>query len=76
MVHINVKAAMLRENKQECFQQLGLIRTKNELGKPATEVAMKELKQLHDKVVFKPMSLNKSSNEKQRKALESLMFAK
>jgi len=33
MVHINVKAAILRENKQECFQQLGSIRAKKKWGK-------------------------------------------
>ena len=59
LVHIDMKAAMhSREDKQKCFQQLGLTRVEKEWGKPTTEAAIKKIKQPHDRAVFEPMSLN------------------
>ena len=45
-------------------------------GKPAEEAGMKELKQLHDRVLWTPIHWNKLTPEERRRAIESLIHTK
>jgi len=43
-------------------------------GERGKQAAMKELRQLHDRVVFEPVDVSKLTSDDKRKAMESLIF--
>ena len=58
------------------FAQCGLQVATNKFGEPAEDAAFKEMKQLHDRIVFNPLDAANVMQKERRQALESLILLK
>ena len=55
-------------------QQLRLNKGLNKFGKKSRNTAHKELHQIHNRIVSKPIDINSLTTEERKKAMESAMF--
>jgi len=55
-------------------QQLSLNKGLKKFGNKGRDAAYKELHQIHNRIVFKPVDVNSLTTEERKKAMESLMF--
>ena len=55
-------------------QSYGLMKGLKKFGNKGRQAAYKEMKQLHDRVVFKPIRMSKLTEKERRRAMESLIF--
>tara|TARA_B110000116_G_scaffold23331_1_gene17939 strand:- start:29 stop:655 length:627 start_codon:yes stop_codon:yes gene_type:complete len=55
-------------------QQLSLNKGLKKFGNKGRDAAYKELHQIHNRIVFKPVDVNSLTPEERKKAMESLMF--
>jgi hypothetical protein len=62
------------ENGTQCVVTYSLSKAIKKFGKPAEDAALKEVKQLHDRECFIPISKEELNELERRRALESLIF--
>ena len=73
MSHLNLTTK--QEKKFYSFvQQYGIGKGIKKSGKKGNDAAMKEMKQLHDRTVFKPVDISKLTKEERDQAMNSLIF--
>jgi hypothetical protein len=62
---------------QKChqfIQKFNLSRGLQEFGKRGGQAAMKEMKQLHERIVFEPINIENLTSLERKRAIESLIF--
>ncbi len=75
MCHINVKLGILTDEQAHQFTQTySLEKGLKKFGECGKTAATSEMKQLHDRAVFKPFCVEKMTQVKSRRAMESLIF--
>ena len=60
--------------KYSFIQSYSVNKAIKKFGHRAKDAAFKEMKQLHDQIVFKPINLNDLTDLEQKRAMESLIF--
>jgi hypothetical protein len=55
-------------------QSYGLMKGLKKFGDKGKQAAYREMKQLHDRVMFKPVCVSKLTVKERRRAMESLIF--
>ena len=60
----------------KCFTQYGLQAAINKFGDPALQAGMKEMQQLHDRDVFRPLNWDQLDYDERKKAINSLLHIK
>ena len=56
------------------FQTYSLIKGLKKFGEKGRKAAFKEIKQLHDRIVFKPIHVSELTNLERRRAMENLIL--
>ena len=75
MCHINKKmAAMSGEEAYSYIQTYSLKAGLKKFGEKGSDAATKEMKQLNDRKVFKPIMFSELSTQEKKRAMESLIF--
>jgi hypothetical protein len=69
-----VIAKTINKLKHQFAQTYSFNRGINEFGERGYKAAHKEMKQLHNRVVFVPMLIEELTQVKRRQAMESLIF--
>ena len=62
------------KSAHQFVQSYGLLKGLKKFGEKRRKAAYKEMKQLHDRVVFKPIRVKELTAQEQRRAMESLIF--
>jgi hypothetical protein len=63
-----------RRKVYQFAQSYGLMKGLKKFGERGKKAAFKELKQLHDRVVFKPIHISELTDVERKRAMESLIF--
>ena len=75
MCHYNNKIASTNDKEAYSFiQTYSLKQGIKKFGEQGKKAASKEMKQLHDRVVFEPIAVSDLTREEHKKAMESLIF--
>jgi hypothetical protein len=76
MVHYNTELIGMNETQASSFlQTYSLKQGIKKFGKPGIEAVHKEMKQIHDRVVFEPISIGEMTKLERKRAMEqSLIF--
>jgi len=75
MMHFNVKLAGYYNKQALSFLQTYSLKAGlKKFGQKEKEAAVKEMKQLHDRVVFKPIRILSMTARERKRAMESLIF--
>jgi hypothetical protein len=75
MMHYNVKLANCDDKQALSFLQTYSLKAGlKKFGEAGKEATMKEMRQLHDRVVFKPIRISEMTSRERKRAMESLIF--
>jgi hypothetical protein len=75
MMHYNAALAGMNDTQVSSFlQTYSLKQGIKKFGKQGIEAVHKEMKQIHDRVVFEPISIEEMTILERKRAIESLIF--
>ena len=72
--HMNEVSLEGRESSMSFMETYNLKKGVMKFGEKGSQAAYKEMKQLHDRVCFKPINTNTLTPTERKRALESLLF--